>query len=286
MSIIGIDPQIAGVMEDGSESGVVRTKDTHVPLIPYPFKEYTFGQQIGASSSATYQSSAYFSNPDGSNSSIRVSLGAAAGAGLQIFYPFYGRAFGVRWSGDESNTMPGFTVTVDGTPVYVDSTYPQDLSINGFSATAIKVIEAQQITHENLDPNRLHLATLDFAGGAAGARAITIFGLLLDRDAGYVPVPRMLGYTTSTLTTSQAEVQRFRTALGTQRGIRSIIYTNTSESPVTVTIMIDSKKVWVKAIPAGDTEVFDPGGPIAGTALMTHAASAAASINATVMGVV
>lgn len=134
------------------------------------------------------------------------------------------------------------------------------------------------------------LAAALSAGDAGGAtKSVVLFGLLLEERAGYRPAPRVGHFVSGTapavvLTTSQVAIG----GLGTSGilYVRKIIYANITAGAVTATVQHGSpaKVIWSKAIPANDTAELDFGQLMGYSTLLTHAASAGTSVNATVIG--
>jgi len=131
------------------------------------------------------------------------------------------------------------------------------------------------------------LAAALSAGDAGGAsRSVLLFGLLLERRAGYQEQPRVGQLLTPvTLTTSQVAVPGTPTTATGLRTIRKIVYANTTAGAITVTVQSNAVTIWSRSIAANSTEELDFGIPVGYTSLITHAASAGSSVNATVVGV-
>src|SRR5947209_8958986 len=98
---IALDPQLSGAAEEfGSPDGVVRNKLVRGELIRQPFLSNTPGQQtnVNGAATGTYNVGQEFKNPDGSSSYISLgNNGAAIANGVELWVPFAGRTFGIRW---------------------------------------------------------------------------------------------------------------------------------------------------------------------------------------------
>lgn len=284
MSIIGIDPQIAGVMEDGSPTGAVRSILTRGNAVEVPFRALEYYADLAGGATAAFQTTGVYSNPDGSATGINISVPAAADAGVRLWVPFYGRLFGIRWRRDTGATASGITVTVDGVSTVVQPVVQLDhLTAEGIT-TQLTDAKARAITHDNLTHDGPHVAEIVVAANPTGNATVTLFGYLADTRAGYTPLPR-LGHvvSTTTLTTSAVEIPMNRGNILAFRGLRKVIYTNTTATAATVTVRNGAATMWSAEIPANGTATFDPGG-VGASAAFTHLASTASAINATVIG--
>jgi hypothetical protein len=124
---IAIDPQIAGVADDGSPEGLVRAKLVQGDLAAVPLRP---GHYTTAGTGAGYSYAALPDNPDGSNTGVTATIGpqnstATAGTGLQIEAWAHGRRIGIRWKSDQPSNPNGtispadFGLMVDGVSYYV-----------------------------------------------------------------------------------------------------------------------------------------------------------------------
>lgn len=262
-------------VDDGHESGAARVRSVAAELVCYPFREGNYRAEVQGSAAITYQGGGFTANPEGLPRSLTIGVPAGTGNGARIYYPFHGRAFGVRWQ--SFNTVPDFSVVVDGEAVRVPGWLPQ-LADAGITTQVIDS-EAALLTHDNLDRGR-HLAEIVVVAPPTGTTTLQLFGVLLDRGAGYAELPRVQH------TLPPADVPTSLTALTitsgssafpTARGVRGIIYTNTTGGALTVTLQYNSVQVWKKSIPADDSVTFDPLGLtnmlIGGTAGFAHIAS-------------
>lgn len=286
MSLISLDPQAIGWEDDGSDSGVVRTRLLRGDLVEVPFRSLQFYAELAGGATATYQSTGVYSNPDGSGTGINVSVppGVATGAGVRLWLPFSGRAFGVRWRRDRAS-MAAFSVAVDGQAVPVASGLIPRLVAEGLT-TQITDAQARAVTHDALPDDGPHLAELAFVSDPGATSTVTVYGVLLDSRVGYRQLPRV-GQVVSTtvLTASAVEIPANRGNVLTFRSLRKVIYANTTAGAITVTVKNGANTIWAKSIAANDTAELDFGGAgLAPSAAYTHQASAAASVNATVIG--
>lgn len=286
MSIIGIDPQIAGVIEDGSPGGAVRAVLTHGDAVEVPFRTLEYYAEVNGGAGATFQTTGLYSNPDGSGTglSVTVPTDVTVGAGVRIWLPFYGRIFGVRWRRDAATTASGISVVVDGVAVAVTPVgLLPGLTDEGIT-TQISDTRARAITHRNLLDDGPHVAEITIGSVPSAVSTIMLYGYIADGRAGYQPLPRVAQVvSTTTLTASDVEIPANRSTALAFRAIRRVLYTNITAGPITVTVKNGASIMWQASIPANNSATFDPGG-VAASAAFTHAASAAASVTATVIG--
>lgn len=286
MSIIGIDPQIAGVVEDGSPGGAIRAVLTHGDAIDVPFRSLEYYAELTGGATAAYQTTGVYSNPDGSGTGLNISIptDVTVGAGARIWLPFYGRIFGIRWRRDVGATATGISVTVDGVSVAVTPVAALTQLTDEGITTQITDTRARAITHRNLLDDGPHVAEIAIASVASVAATVTLYGYIADQRAGYQQLPRIAQVvSTTTLTAADVEIPVNRGNVLAFRAIKRVIYTNTTTGTITVTVKNGANIMWQAAIPATSSATFDPGG-VAASAAFTHAASAATSVNATVIG--
>jgi len=284
VSILSIDPQANGWRDDGSESGLIRTEHVRGNLVPIPFDALQYYAELSGGATATSAPTGVYSNPDGSGTGVNVSIPSGADAGVRLWMPFYGRGFGVRWRRDSGLTATNLSVVVDGEAVGVDTGNLPHLVAEAIT-TQITDAEARAITHPLLPNDGPHVAEIHVIRDPSATATITLYGFLLDERAGYRPLPRVAQMlTTTVLTAAAVEIPVGRGTALAMRAIRKVIYTNITAGPVTVTVKNGANTVWARSIPANETIEFDPGTAIAASSAFTHQASAATSVNATVIG--
>lgn len=268
---VAFDLQATGWSGDDALTGHQRVRQLGGDAVRMPFTTTTHHYTEASGPTGTgagIQPAAFLGNPDGSGRAWVVSTKAKNdGTGLayaRTWIPFRGRFFGVAWHRGSATTAPEFDVIVDGEAVRVA---PQNdfLSREGITNSQLVDVHASIITHPFLDPDIQHYAAILLTGHATLDYDLTLYGVLLDRKAGYAEVGRY-GHlmTPGALTTSDAALTMFvaaaeRAALA----IRSVVYTNTTDAAIVVTVTNGSTLVWSKSVGAHDSEVFDPRVPIA-----------------------
>lgn len=279
MSIIGLDPQANGWRDDGTESGVIRTDAVHGNLVMVPFQAARYASQaIGAT--ASYQRGITY-NPDGSGTAINVSVPTGSN-GVRIFQLFEGSTFGLRYRANLlTQRVDAITVSVDGVPV----------TFNPEAALADLNLESSQdmyfghtVTHRDL-PEGTHLAEIVLTSGPA-TRSIVLLGYLADQAAGYSPPTRFHQMVIGGAVGTSFSYVKYGDAPEDLAAISRIAYSNSTESPITVTLSyIGSTDFATVTVPANGTAAYDFGFPTANARLVQHRASASGVTHVT-LGVV
>lgn len=284
-----LDPQlIPWEATDGQEAGAQRAQPLQGPLVALPFKTNAYWYEVVNTGTMTPTTIIVTGNPDGSGSQISLGGGInGADSGARLWIPFVGRCFGVRWQ--QTNLTPNFDVVVDGVAVNVEGQHGVLLR-EGMSATAIADARRQLVTHTDLHPGQ-HYAEIVVAAETGGtAKPLSLYGYLVDRNAGYVEEYRPSHVvSTAALTTSMVQVPMITGSASaierTLRGVDRIIYTNITAGAITVELENGSGVLmWTASIPANSSVVLDLGGVNLNSSVFKHKASAGSSVNATVIG--
>lgn len=258
-------------------NGLIDAKLTRGDFIKIPFRSgYYYVDNVGGT--ASFQSQGIYDNEDGSDTGITISVPQGLNYGVRIRFPFYGTVLGVRFRHGASYTP--FGVSIDGVAYGATATQHTYLDNEAASLT-----DGESLVMIDTDlPDGLHYADIVLTSQASAASSLFLYGIVVEKRAGYESKPRnqyIAG--TTAITTTQTAVSLGSSTTAQVRGIRQIIYTNTSASAITVTIQNNSSIIWQKSIGAGDSAVFDFGSPTAVASIFTHAASAT-GVNATVIG--
>lgn len=222
------------VRKDQNGIGRVRTEVYTGELVSVPFRQ----GHAGVGTLLTQGDYATMSR-DGSNSYILFSSTAADwSSDNTISYQFRGRVLGVRFdpgivANASLNFYKGLSVMIDRVayrcpkPVWDPVSQSVRADPDGYFGSIITT---------DL-PDGLHLLELGTTSDASSANDTYIYGLLLERRAGYRDEAR---YATPcapyTLGTSNvAMLSGFSTAKRTPRGVTKLFYNNTTGGSVTVT---------------------------------------------------
>lgn len=259
-------------------------------LVKVPFRTTNFMQVDGT---LTYQANinngTITDNDDGTSSGLYVSAtyvtsgtgSSYAASTIRIRFPFYGRVLGLRLRRPASSV----SVSIDGVCYGLLS-----LSHPYFDAEGLSIYDemGSYIVDNNLMDGG-HVCELIMPMPASGTSFTQFFGFLAEKKAGYSDHTRELFiYSTKALSTTAIEPDGGTSSSFGGRGFKQIFYTNTTASPITVTIYNNTVQMWQKSIGANDTQAFDFGQltgiqGFGANGHITHVASAT-GINATVIG--
>lgn len=220
-------------------------------------------------------------NLDGTGRAILMRATPGIPTGCSIRQTIYGRVVGVRWRRD-ANT-PNFSVVVDGV------SYPIRNASYRWNATGLNLTDGESYTivAENLPDGPHSVEVILTSEAGIPDNSLFFYGFLAERRAGYTERLRTQDcLSTGTLTTTAAGITR-GSSPKQYRGLRKVLYTNTSGSPATVTVRFSANTIWQSTIAAGASDAFDPGDVTAfdgSTATLNHLASAASAINFAVFG--
>lgn len=252
MSVIGLDPQANGWVDDGTESGVIRTRSVRSDLVRVPFRD---GHITYNGSSAIVTREAWQENADGSASGFLVSVAAAATAPAIIEHLFYGRVYGIRLlqNYNSPNIGPGITdfgINIDGKSYPVSGAYTrQDTNTSSTFPNG----EAVLVIADDL-PNGPHKATLIFPAHPTINAQWGLLGFAAERAAGYEPLERVALFGTSavlgTSDTALSALYRSSSVSKTGRGVYGAVFYNSTASPVIVTIKNNATDIYALTVPA------------------------------------
>lgn len=273
--------QETGYRATRSPGGVQLSQPTRDRLVQYPPYSVSWHSDITGGASNT-QISSLFSNPDGSALGINTTVPAGGAATADIWVPFRGSCFGVRWRRAQALAGGEFSVAVDGQWVGVpgDENY---LTLEGM--TNRQDDYAMVLLADDLDPKRLHHARIRVVGHPTSSTTIIFYGWLLDMGAGYRQPENIVGFpTTAAVPTVQTEIPTNRTNNNQLTGIKEIHYTNTTAGALTVTIQNAGVVMRQVSVPAnGDATPVVFTMPVVAQSTFTHATTGA-GVNFTVLG--
>jgi len=285
---------ILGIGDDATPGGHLRVKNIRGDLVKVPFRANHYISQITGSASIGVNQSVAPENGDASDSCLFVTVNAGLNNGAILKFWFYGTIVGLRWWPQYVGDID-FGVLIDG--------MPYDILDSDREGNTPMLAETQYYAFNNSErleilaqdlPDGKHQAEIHFPSNLASGAANTawlLWGFLAERRAGYTDFPRLLDPPSAktVLTTSAVAVAaEYNNTQNLYRYLRSILYTNTSGSVVTVTLQNSSGIIWQTVLAAqgsaGCSDVFDPRGRLSYNSLLAHYASAGSAVNATVMG--
>lgn len=277
--IVAIDPQIAGVYDDGSESGAVRARITQGDLLKLPFHE----GQLSFSPNCSFKRDATGDNGDLTSTTISVAVAPGTNApAATIRFPFYGPLLGVRWDRQFDVTQNDFGVLVDGVAYHVPAAR---LQWDTQAVWNVTDSENRYVVARDLGDGP-HWCDLVCPADPSVPKKWLFYGYLADRRAGYAaPGRARTVLTTTTLTTGNVALNPGAVATRYPRGYKQIIFYNTSKLQATAYLSYNGTDIWAKAIAAGDTVAFDIGDVLVfDYSSMKARASAPSSIAMTLIG--
>lgn len=242
---INFDVQANGWLDDGTESGALRTHRKSMVIIPFD------SSAITANTGATINFYNSLSGVEYSNGSVySVQINQGTGNYAQIKVPFRGTMFGIcRRSSDVIN----YTVMIDGVA------YPAGTGNLNFiqplewsSQSSFGDNKFVEVITTNLSDG-FHEAEIIVQGSASASINFNLYGIGVSRDAGYrEPVPSIWRILNVTLPTTLATISSLSsTAI---KAVGKYCFYNSSANAVTVTVSYGaSAPVFVQSVPAGQT---------------------------------
>lgn len=298
-----VEAQASGWKSDDTEQGLLRVQTAVSGLVKLPFRygQFTTSSNTPPSVTPTLKEDIYRENSDGSCSgfSVVVTQGVAGSCYVsRIVFAFPGRVLALRWAKGVSSTTPrDFTCVIDGVPYNV-SNQIYDPKSGAEYETACG--EACEVIADNL-ADGMHHCELVFPGAVDQANRWTIYGYAIEDRLGAIAPPRCMSWCNpQTLTDSMAYYDASHhgetSAENWAQRIRKIAYSNSSASPVTVTIEnyynSTSATLAVLTCPANGSVEYDFGGSVAydiagssGRRALRHKASTTSVITAQALGV-
>jgi len=264
-------------------------------LVMVPFRQNHYLVSATGSAVASFQYNTAPENGDASCSGIQITVPAGINEGLVFKFWVYGTTVGLRWYPQYNGQDVDFGVLIDGMPFdVINSDREGNSPMIGqnqywaFNNSARLEVIAQNLT------NGKHQIEIHFPSNLAAGAGNTVWflwGFLAERRAGYQEFPRLLDppHAQTVLTESAVQVANsYSNNANIYRYFRSILYTNTSNAAVTVTVQNTGGIIWQTVLAAqgsaGCSDIFDPKGPITADTALQHFASAASAVNATVLG--
>lgn len=242
-------------------------------VVKVPFREGYFAVSKSASASANFVEAGIIENGDGTGTAISITVPSGQN-GATIRFPFYGRVFGIRHRYDSN-----FSVAIDGVSYGEVSGKHTYLVNEGMTVTDG---ESLIILDEDL-PDGVHYAEIMVVAPTSGTNTVVLYGFLAEARVGYKERQSTNYFVTpAAVPTTSTSVGR-NTYPKTLRSVRKIIYTNTTASPITITVYSNTTVMWSKSVPANDTIEMDFGERMSVDITFKHMASAT-GVNSTVVG--
>ena len=264
-----LDVQIAGVLNDGTDEGLVRAT-TRGPLVTVPFEYITVdtngtsgGYDAGGASGVSSE------NPDGYCSMIQLNTSAGIANNKYVRHRFYGPTYGLSFN-VHTLDVP-LAVEIDGECFQLDKTSNVKwIDGTSFSTTAER--PENVLVVDNL-PDTAHIARISLIGSAAGT-SVQLFGFVA--DARYYRPHRKVNQIIGTTALSATQTALTVGSGGRQiKACRKILYHNLDSATRTVTIQWNSVTIKTISIASGASAEFDPGDYLlVGGSVLKHAVDA------------
>lgn len=322
-----VDAQAGGWKADETEQGLLRVQTAVSGLVKLPFRYGQFttsseansvsppAAQFQASVSPSWKEDILRENSDGSCSGFSVVVpntktisisgtptAVPASDGncyvARIVFAFPGRVLALRWAKGISSTTPrDFSCIIDGVAYNVSNQMYDPKSGAKYETTCGETCE---VIADNLTDG-MHHCELVFPGSVDQSNRWTIYGYAIEERLGVIAPPRSMSWCNPQVLTDSMAIydasHHGETSLENwAQRIRKIAYSNSSASPVTVTLEnyynSTSTPLAVLTCPANGSVEYDFGGPVAydfagssGRRALRHKASTASVITAQALGV-
>lgn len=252
----------------------VATRQLQGDLVCVPLRDSNYYlENVGAT--VVFQNNGVPYNEDGTMTGLYVSVPQGLSKGVRIRFPFYGRVFGIRHK--KTDSVPDFSVVIDGVAFKVSGEHTY-LRLDG--ATSVVDGECGVVVADDLNDG-VHYAEIVIYSKASGATTVILTGYLAERRVGYSEKRRVNTLMAAVAVTTSAVAISVGSFESKIRYVEKIIFTNTTSSPITVTIAF-TVQIWKKIIPADDTVELD----LRGTALTANVTvmASATGVNYSVLG--
>lgn len=247
------DGQITGVHDDGTPEGIIRARISQGELIKVPANSLDYVRNFGGTAFLQAGFNMAY-NADGSFSSINFGTNPGLNSDVAILSVVtYGKMVGVRYR--RTLTTPPFSVIVDGVP-YDCPAYQQLYYTDNNSSGAVER-EALWIVAENL-PDIAHTVKVVLTASATLSYNLVLYGMLLERRAGYTERPRLDSVLSQGVLTNANVAVSYNDSVGyTNKGVKRLVYFNSDVAARLVTVSWNGAVIWQKSIPAGSTDYFE-----------------------------
>lgn len=259
------DLQIAGVQNDGTAEGLVRTKQTTGGyLIRMPFLDGQVSPIVAGTATCSFKSGFVF-NRSGDGTGLNPAVTHGLGNSVRFYVPFSGRVFGLRWRNSATDNTR-FSVLVDGLVHPAFTGMPWFKSITGDIAPSFSFDhEGPQFLVDDL-PDGQHMAEIVFNPQASGDVSLIMYGYVVEARVGYKDTIRSGG-----IPSPVAKVPNARAAIYNMAGVqdsalslKKVYYFNTDSNPHVVDVVDGAGGVYQEFVlaakgSAGCSAVFDAG---------------------------
>jgi hypothetical protein len=219
-----------------SDIDALRAKLVSGELVSRPF---VIGQGISADTvSATCTNVAAVPNKDGSGTILFAQV-TSGEKGIRFQQQFFGTKFGIRFSRSNLSTLPDeFTVQVDGVAYRIYTRITKAVVYSqSFQDDICNILLDEDF------PEGDHLAQITVVAPSSGTHTIRFLGYLVEKRAGYIPVPYtdvLLSNGNTPATASAAAIYDCLADATTGRRVSKIRYHNNTGSTAVVVVKYDA----------------------------------------------
>lgn len=274
---INFDLQANGWLDDGTESGAIRTRKKSMVIIPFDSKDNT--SVVGATVNF-YNSLSGSENSNGSVLSVQVNQGTTNF--FQKKFPFRGTMLGIaRRASDNVN----YTVIIDGVAYKAGAGNPNSVKPYEWSTQNLYADNTYvEVIATNL-PDTQHEVEIIVQGNAVSTINFNLYGIGVSRDAGYrEPMQSIWRILNVTIPTTLTAISTLSTT--PIKAVGKYCFYNSTASAVVVTVSYGgTAPVFVQSVPPTSTIEwnFNPLQAI-DTSLYQVSASTASAITMTLFG--
>jgi len=181
---VAIDPLISGIVDDGNEAGIMRTRLSTSGMVLRPFERGRYTALKNGTATSEFREEGDFLTLGWPCYFVQLSNGVVNGVELRFKFP--GRRLGLAFVRNVTTT-DSFTAVVDGEAYKVDVTVAAqvDPAVGGPSHLA------QILVADNLPEAMDHECRLFFQGNATTSPSFYIVGWLEEERFGFVTPPRL-----------------------------------------------------------------------------------------------
>lgn len=254
IAILPSSNYIAGVQDDGTNEGVIRSKMINGELVRVPFIDTESASVLSGAGAAALNRNAY-SNGDHTGIAYNLSVTTAIGADQSSLCAIVnGRTVGIRFR--KLSTTPAFSLVIDGIPYEVPQMQRQvffgNQQLSGLGASKEGIFVVTDL------PDTPHSVRVVLWADGVASKTLVLYGYLAERCAGYSthsPLDIMFG--NATLTNAAVTVPTTDTAGNANHGVKSIIYYNSDSVTRTVTLAWNGVAIAQLTLTAGSYTKFD-----------------------------
>lgn len=262
MSVITIDPQAAGWVDDGTESGTNRINLAQGNLIPVPFRANNCNISAAGSGVLAVINATNLTNFDGTATGMfcTIPANAALGGGIRVAFWFNGPILSLRYTEVSGYALPKMAVNIDGVSYSVPSSQSRDAISNTVFTNAPAEVQ-QSIIAKNLGEGA-HFAEIFLQQNVSISTRVYLHGYSAAESSGYVRAPNGIkcGPAQISVTTSYGNILSGNSALAS---VRKLFLYNPTGAAIIASVRSSSTAAnpfYVKSVPAGDTIELDFGG--------------------------